>query len=103
MPSSQRILVNKFLVRHKYSMIVNDDDYYHPQFIKECLNVLKNKNIDMVYCLYKTKKLYNSFTYYQPISKSKFNYDNQFMLQCLLNNNIAFIKKNYSFIIKKTD
>ena len=43
MPSSQRILVNKFLVRHKYSMIVNDDDYYHSQFIKEFLNVLKIK------------------------------------------------------------
>ena len=52
-PSSQRILVNKFLIRHKYSMIANDDDFYHPLFIKECLNIFKNKNIDMAYCLYK--------------------------------------------------
>ena len=144
-PSSQRILVNKFLIRHKYSMIVNDDDYYHPQFINECLNVLKNKNIDMVYCLYKifddkknfntknypeynlkngkfinivnflihrnivpiffglykTKTLYDSFKYYQPISKSKFNYDNQFMLHYLSNNNIECIKKKLFFYYKK--
>ena len=144
-PSSQRILVNKFLIRHKYSMIVNDDDFYHPQFIKECLNTFKNKNIDMVYCLhkiyddkkifntrnypvynikngkfiniinflvyrnivpiifglYKTTTLHNSFKYYQPISGSKFDYDNQFMLHYLSNNNIECIKKKLFFYYKK--
>ena len=144
-PSSQRILVNKFLIRHKYSMIVNDDDFYHPQFIKECLNIFKNKNIDMVYCLYKifddkkiyntrnypvyntkngkfvniinfliyrnivpmifglykTTTLHNSFKNYQPISGSKFNYDNQFMLHYISNNNIECIKKKLFFYYKK--
>jgi glycosyltransferase involved in cell wall biosynthesis len=144
-PSSQRILVNKFLIRHKYSMIANDDDFYHPQFIKECLNIFKNKNIDMAYCLYKifddkknfsttnypeynlkggkfiniinfliyrnivpiffglykSKTLYNSFKYYQPISNSRVNYDNQFMLHYLSNNNVECIKKKLFFYYKK--
>jgi glycosyltransferase involved in cell wall biosynthesis len=144
-PSSQRILVNKFLIQHKYSMIANDDDFYHPKFVKECLNMLKNKNVDMVYCgyklfddkknfstknypvydtnngkfkniinflihrnivpiffgLYKSITLYNSFKYYRPISNSKYNYDNQFMLHYLSNNNIEYLKKKLFFYYQK--
>lgn len=51
-PSAQKILVNKYLSKHKYSMIVNDDDIYHPNFIKECLYKIKKDELDLVYCNY---------------------------------------------------
>ena len=58
-PSAQKILVNKFLSKHKYSMIANDDDLYHPEFIKTCLQVIKKKKINMAYSycgsIYKNK------------------------------------------------
>ena len=58
-PSAQKILVKKFLTKHKYSMIANDDDLYHPEFIKTCLQIIKTKNVDMAYSscrlLYKNK------------------------------------------------
>jgi len=42
-PSAQKILVKKFLIKHKYSMIANDDDLYHPEFIKTCIEIIKKK------------------------------------------------------------
>ena len=57
--------------------------------------------VPIIFGLYKTTTLHNSFKYYQPISGSKFDYDNQFMLHYLSNNNIECIKKKLFFYYKK--
>jgi glycosyltransferase involved in cell wall biosynthesis len=144
-PSAQKILVKKFLTRHKYSMIANDDDLYHPKFIKTCLQIIKTKNADMAYSscqllyknkkikfknypeynlkngkflntinyllyrniipiffgIYKTKSLVDSFKFYNPISTSRSNYDNQFMLYYLSKYNVEYSKKNLFFYCQR--
>jgi len=140
-PPAQKILVKKFLTKHKYSMIANDDDLYHPEFIKTCLQIIKTKNVDMAYSscqllyknkkikfknypeynlkngnflntinyllyrniipiffgIYKTESLVDSFKFYNPISTSRSNYDNQFMLYYLSKYNVEYSKKKLFF------
>ena len=144
-PSAQKILVKKFLINQKYSMIANDDDLYHPEFIKTCLQIIKTKNVDMAYTacrllyknkiikfknspvynlkngkfiniinyllhrnivpiffgLYKTKSLVNSFKFYNSISTSRSNYDNQFMLYYLSKYNVEYSNKDLFFYRKR--
>ncbi len=144
-PSAQKILVKKFLTKHKYSMIANDDDLYHPEFIKTCLQIIKTKNVDMAYSscrllyknkiirfknspeynlkngkflntinyllyrnivpiffgIYKTKSLVNAFKFYNSISTSRSNYDNQFMLYYLSRYNVEYSKKDLFFYRKR--
>jgi len=144
-PSAQKILVKKFLIKHKYSMFANDDDLYHPEFIKTCIQIIKKKKVDMAYTscqlLYKnkiikfknypeynfqngkfintinfllyrnivpiifgvfeTKSLVDSFKFYKPISNSRSNYDNQFMLYYLSRYNVEYSDKNLFFYCQK--
>jgi glycosyltransferase involved in cell wall biosynthesis len=144
-PSAQKILVKKFLTKHKYSMIANDDDLYHPEFIKTCLQIIKTKNVDMAYSscrllyknkiirfknspeynlkngkflntinyllyrnivpiffgIYKTKSLVNAFKFYNSISTSRSNYDNQFMLYYLSRYNVEYSNKDLFFYRKR--
>jgi len=142
-PSSQKILVRKYLKNHEFSMIVNDDDKYNPEFISTVVKHLKRHNYDMVYAnynlfnekktlktknypiynynkfnnvinfliyrnivpvffgIYKTKTLIDSIGHYNPILKTKYNYDNSFMLYYLSNYKIGYIKKAlFSYCIK---
>jgi glycosyltransferase involved in cell wall biosynthesis len=144
-PSAQKILVKKFLTKHKYSMIANDDDLYHPEFIKTCIQIIKTKNVEMAYTscrllynnkiikfknspeynlkngkflntinyllyrnivpiffgIYKTKSLVYSFKFYNSISTSRSNYDNQFMLYFLSRYNVEYSNKDLFFYRKK--
>ncbi len=126
-------------------MIANDDDLYHPEFIKTCLQIIKTKNVDMAYSscrllyknkiirfknspeynlkngkflntinyllyrnivpiffgIYKTKSLVNAFKFYNSISTSRSNYDNQFMLYYLSRYNVEYSKKDLFFYRKR--
>jgi hypothetical protein len=126
-------------------MIANDDDLYHPEFIKTCLQIIKTKNVDMAYSscrllyknkiirfknspeynlkngkflntinyllyrnivpiffgIYKTKSLVNAFKFYNSISTSRSNYDNQFMLYYLSRYNVEYSNKDLFFYRKR--
>lgn len=51
-PTAQKKLFFNYLTRHKYSMFVNDDDKYHPNYISEVLKKIKKDDLDMAYSKY---------------------------------------------------
>jgi len=77
--SAPRFLLNKFLKKFEYCLIICDDDIYEKKFIEIVLNKLKKKKLDMVYSsfnlidlkghLYKVK----DFPRYDENSSSFFN------------------------------
>ena len=52
-PSSQKKLINTYLSNHKYSMIINDDDKYNPNYISKLIKKLNFNQHDMVYSNFK--------------------------------------------------
>jgi len=142
-PSSQKILIKKYLRNHKFSMIVNDDDKYNSDFISKVVDYINRYDYDMVYTnynlfnekktlylknypiynsnrfaniikfliyrnivpiffgIYRTETLVDAIKYYNPILKTKSNYDNLFMLYYLSNYKIGYVKKIlFSYYIK---
>jgi len=70
-PSSQKKLINTYLLNHKYSMIINDDDKYNSNYISKLIKHLNLGQHDMVYSNFnffneqqtikaKNKPIYNS-------------------------------------------
>jgi glycosyltransferase involved in cell wall biosynthesis len=47
--AAPRFLLNQFLKKYKYCLIISDDDIYEKKFIEVVLNKLINKKLNMVY------------------------------------------------------
>jgi len=48
-PTAQRFLAKKYLAKHKYSLLANDDDFYKKDYITKLLNEIKKKKADLVF------------------------------------------------------
>lgn len=60
-PTAQRLLVKKFLYKHKYCLLANDDDSYHKNYIEKLLIILKKKNADLAFANFKLIDEKNKF------------------------------------------
>ena len=49
---AQRYLINKYLHKTDYCMIMTDDDFYNKNFLNNVLLKLVSKNLDLVYTFY---------------------------------------------------
>jgi glycosyltransferase involved in cell wall biosynthesis len=49
LPSACRFLVKKYLKNYEYSVVLNDDDIIHPEFIELAFKRITKYNLDLVY------------------------------------------------------
>jgi glycosyltransferase involved in cell wall biosynthesis len=75
--AAPRFLLNQFLKKYKYCLIISDDDIYEKKFIEVVLNKLINKKLNMVYPyfnlidlkhieVYNSNELYTLYSFKPP-------------------------------------
>jgi len=85
--SSCQLFYKKRIIKFKNHPEYN---FQNGKFINT-INFLLYRNImPIIFGVYKTKNLVNSFKFYKPISTSTSNYDNQFMLYYLSRYNFEY-------------
>ena len=60
---AQRYLINKYLHKTDYCMIMTDDDFYNKNFLNNVMLKLVSKNLDLVYTFYNFVDVKNKIFY----------------------------------------
>jgi glycosyltransferase involved in cell wall biosynthesis len=138
-------LLNNYLKKFKYCMLIGDDDIFQKKYIQLLIskilkdesglcyssyklidqnrklwniknaNIYQNSNfflntgkfliyrniVPIIFGIFKTKNLINSFKYYKIYDNSLVNFDNLMMLNFLANNKVSYVNKKIFYYRKK--